>query len=144
MTQNIKTNINDHKIEIIRNMIDVTRIKEPDPNWAKKCECGVIHKWTCFDEKWPESPGLCSPILPNLIWVVDSPGSDDSPEIGHYECSNCSQEISPAYRTPIGNYYIPGRISIFINDQPATKNDLLNLLKKQGVDISNFNSFFND
>ena len=119
-----------YEIEVYTDLIDVTPIMEPDPNWKYKCGCEVIHKWHSDNPEWPNSPGLCETELPTLKYIIDVEPTEDLPGYGHYECTKCGEEISPGERSPNHRYSIPGRRSIHIDGKPATEQEVEKLIKE--------------
>ena len=119
------------KIEIESNPIDVTPISEPDPNWVQVCGCGIEHRHHSDDPNFISSPGMCESGLPTLIWVVESVGIEDYPEIGHYECRGCGEYVRPGSKRPEFTYHIPGRRTIRINGEEVAEEELQRILKSK-------------
>lgn len=60
---------------------------EPDPDWRYIDQAGHLHAYVDYGDK-------IRPALPTLVWVIDSPGDDEFPETGHYECKVCRKEAA--------------------------------------------------
>jgi len=69
---------------------------------------------------------------PTLTWVVDEEDyvifedgyPEEYPGSGHYECSECGQEIQPALIGPSPyREFIPGMTSYFIDGEPITEDE---------------------
>jgi len=52
-------------------------------------------------------------------FVVDTPGDDEWPDEGHYECDLCGAEVKPGLTTDCVRRFIPGLATYYLNGEPV-------------------------
>ena len=108
---NTQMEINGNKLEIKREVINVTPMQEPDLNWVQNCkECDIPHRF--YEDE-----------LPTLKYVIDVEGWDEYPAEGHWECKGCGEHITPKYRTPEYESHVLGSTSYTINGKEVDEKE---------------------
>ena len=93
--------------------IDVTQLREPDPEWCYQDKKGHIHVWRLVDGE-PQ-------VVASLVYIVDSPGTDEYPEIGHTECRRCGEHVDAGYRPVPYRVTAAGLRTFYINDEEVSE-----------------------
>lgn len=117
-----------HQIEVHREIIDVTRLSRPDTTWAHVDQAGHQHHWEPQGPYCPETPYS----VPTLEWVVDTPGTDEEPELGHYQCRVCHAPVTPGRTADNTRRFIKGPSSFIVDGHPTSREDLVQLLEQAG------------
>lgn len=85
------------RFEMKREILPVEALfaRKPDHNWKFVDGEGHLHAWVKNE-------------LPTLEWMVDVPECGDYPEIGHYECKQCREEVEPKTVSDCTRRHVPG------------------------------------
>lgn len=91
------------EISYEQDMVDVTMLHEPDPDWVFVDAAGHEHRWR---GDWRKAD------LPTLVFVRDD---DHGDECGcercpsyHFECRQCGQRVDPETMPSPERRYMPG------------------------------------
>jgi hypothetical protein len=115
-------------------MIDVTSCHRPDTNWRYTDQHGHLHQW--FADGVPATsyrPGA-QHTVPSLVWVKDGEewyDDDDEPhDIGHLECTQCGEHVSPVYTADTNTQRMAGLRWYCINGSPVSEDEFRSRLPK--------------
>jgi hypothetical protein len=113
-------NIKGVVFEVSYDLIEVTSMHRPDVSWHLIDIGGHEHCW--YDDSKPAT--VYNPTThyttPTLVWVHDGTGyyEDGEPyEIGHHQCQQCGQHITPRYTADDCTQMIPGMRSYRIDGE---------------------------
>lgn len=107
--------VGEHQVRVERDMIEVwSNSPEPDPSWQFTDVHGHEHYYESgyptLQRVW-EEPYFCSSCR-------------EEHQDSYFVCYICGVEIEPKTRVPFGPKYMPGTVYYFIDDQPATKEEV--------------------
>lgn len=125
--------------EVSRQMIDVTSMSRPDPNWRFTDRNGHLHQWYSEGKPATDYDPLKSYDIPSVTvretepyWCVDCL---DEHTRRYYVCSvvGCEEVIEPGTTPDMFTQYIPGLrdIRYLINKQNVTPEEFKNRLMDQ-------------
>lgn len=105
------------KLEMWREIIDVTTIQEPDRSWRLTDSHGHVHRWVGCGDKAEVT--TC-----NAKTIIDGWYEPDSP-ISHieYRCRECGDEVKPGWRATEFRRWIPGLPHFLIDGVEVTKSE---------------------
>lgn len=111
-------------------LIDVTSMHRPDTSWIHIDAHGHTHQWHQMDsgggDLGPASTYSAARhyFTPTLIWVKDGESwyedSDEPHDVGHIECKECGEHVTPGYTADSCTQKIPGIRSFRINGESVT------------------------
>jgi hypothetical protein len=92
-------------------MVEVTSMNRPDPNWVFTDKEGHVHQW--HDSKGPATN--YSPMekysVPTVRSVIEGSWVDDDGEehhICHLACRQCGERVNPGRTADTCRQFIPG------------------------------------
>lgn len=101
--------------------VDVTSSRRPDTGWTVVDANGHEHRWYVDGKPAMEYDPTKQHETPTLIWVKDyeelADGEDDPVAMGHLECRQCGEHITPQYTADTHRRYIPGSRWFRINGE---------------------------
>lgn len=107
--------------EMHTELMDVTSLRRPDTSWRVIDANGHEHRWYVNGQPAASYDPEKSYETPTLVWVKDGEeqwDDDDEPhDIGHLECRECGEHISPRYTADTTTQHIPGIVSCRINGE---------------------------
>ncbi len=115
--------------EVHTDMIDVSMLHRPDTAWKHVDANGHAHRWHVTGHAEPATSYAppASYETPSLVWVKDGEEyweDDDEPhDVGHLECRECGEHVSPGYTSDTTQQMIPGLRHYRINGQSVTRED---------------------
>ena len=74
--------------------IEVTSLNRPDTAWRFIDANGHEHRWFDGDTPATSDSPMRKYTLPTLVRIVDAEGTDEYPEVAHYECRACRKSES--------------------------------------------------
>lgn len=93
-------------------MLDVTSMHRPDPDWEYTDKRGHVHRWYEYTGLSVIAAISYTPMrqymLPTLVYIQDSPGDDEYPATGHYECIRCGEVVRPGRTADTTRQFVPG------------------------------------
>jgi hypothetical protein len=98
---------------IVRDKIEVTMLRRPDPSWVHVDSNGHEHRWYVDGSPANDYSPSRKYELPTLEYVVDEEATDEWPEVAHYECRICRSVVQPWRTSDTTRQYIQGPISRF-------------------------------
>jgi len=107
------------EIMFSRDIIDVTPLLEPDPEWFFQDRAGHQHRWIDGG-------------LPSLRWIIEVEAGEEMPEVGHYECRECGEKIEPLMRVPIFRSFAPGLVHCSIDGRPVAEDEMRDIMEEKG------------
>ncbi len=93
-------------LRIEQDPIEVTPLLEPDLEWVQVCSVGHEHRW--------RRHGVMEPAVDK---VVETPATDDYPEIAFFACAETREPIIPRYRTPQNRSYAIGHVRYYVDEK---------------------------
>lgn len=93
-------------------VVEVTRLHRPDTDWRFVDASGHEHRW--YSNGVPAKYYSASDKYdtPTLIWVKDGEeywdGDDEPHDVGHLECRQCGERVTPGYTADTSRQYVPG------------------------------------
>lgn len=116
-------------------LIDVTSMSRPDTSWHDTDVNGHEHQW--FTGGAPAQAYSPSALyeLPTLRWVVDGTQyyEDGEPyEVGHYECNECGEHVTPRSTADTNTQYIPGLRWCRINGEHVSEEEFKRRYESNG------------
>lgn len=122
-------------------LMDVTSMHRPDTSWRFVDAQGHEHRWhvESSEPNVTTAPAVsynpsAKYITPTLIWVKDGEEfweDDDEPhEVGHLECKQCGQHVSPHHIADSTVQYIPGLRHYRINGVTVSEEEFKTKLPK--------------
>ena len=102
------------ELRIEQDVIEVSVMVEPDPDWRYTDQQGHKHAYVPGEED--HYPTLVT-VLEEPYWCPDC---HDEHQDSHHECVICGEEIVPGSRVPPGPTYMPGMKQAFLNDEPIS------------------------
>jgi hypothetical protein len=118
--------------------MEVTQMHRPDPLWSFTDAAGHVHRWHVGGE--PVTIGMAyDPLLPyetpTLVWVKDGEEwweDDDEPHpVGHLECAQCGDHVTPRYTTDSSRHFIPGLRHFLIDGVEVTEDEFRKRLEAE-------------
>jgi hypothetical protein len=103
------------RLEVKREVIEVTSLMELDPSWSFTDKAGHVHRAAVL--------GDIVAVPGTLCYVIDVEATDGYPECGHHECAKCRERVAPGYRTPPYRRYVHGRDVYLIDGREASRED---------------------
>jgi len=118
--------IGGHTFEVQCDMIDVTSMSRPDTDWRYTCRGGGLHAW--YRDQAPASSYRPEARYhtPTLRWVHDGWGyyeDGERYEIGHHECAQCGEHITPRRTADTSQQFVPGLRHYFADGVPVSKEE---------------------
>jgi hypothetical protein len=101
-------------------MIEVTSLSRPDEHWRFKDAAGHEHSWFAGGKPATFYQAIMAYDLPTLLRVEDTPGDDEYPATGHYECRECHEHVQPGTAADSFQQFIPGLRRFYINDRSVS------------------------
>lgn len=114
-------------------MLDVSSMHRPDTAWKHVDAQGHEHRWYVDAVPATSYNPMDHYETPTLVWVKDGEEyweDDDEPhEVGHYECAQCGERITPAYTADTWAQYMPGLRWHRINGTPVSPDEFTRRLE---------------
>lgn len=114
-------------------LVEVTSLHRPDTAWRFVDVRGHEHRWY-IGETPAESytPGAVY-TTPTLIWIKDGEEyweDDDEPhDVGHLECRQCGEHVTPGYRADDTPQYMAGLRHYRINGESVSPDEFTRRLR---------------
>lgn len=113
--------------DVEREQIDVTSCHRADPTWQFVDAQGHHHQWYVAGQPATSYRPEERYDTPTLIWVKDGEeywdDSDEPHPIGHLECRQCGEHVSPGYTADTTRQFIPGLARYRINDEDVSPDE---------------------
>ena len=127
-----KTNGEWIKVEIMCDVIDVTPIRERDPQWVCVDKQGHRHTWhkpkgaeyQSKDHLWE------LPTLRAVSYICGYSDDGDPMYKNRYYCKKCGEQVWPGYRPTMFRRFASGAKQCYINDMPVDKKTAIKMIKK--------------
>lgn len=106
-------------------LIDATSASRMDPTWCHVDGQGHVHQWCLKGTDIPATnyDPTARYSVPSLRWILDFPGDDEYPDVGHYECRRCGERVEPGRTADTTRRYMPGLASYFVDGRLVSKEE---------------------
>jgi len=120
------------KVEIMCEAIDVTPIREHDPNWKYIDKQGHRHTWHKPKGAEDQSKDYLweLPTLRAVSYICGYSDYDDPMYKTHYYCKKCGEQVWPGHRSTIFRRFVPWVRQYYVNDALVDKETVMKMLKE--------------
>ena len=125
-----------HLFEVRCDLLDVTSNHRPNTAWRTVDAKHHAHQWYNGGQPARSYSPTVKYITPTLVWVKDGEEyweDDDQPhEVGHLECDQCGERVSPGYTADTLTQHIAGMRHYTVNGKHVTEEEF----KQQYMDAT--------
>ncbi len=104
--------------------MEATSFHRPDVSWVYIDRESHVHRWQTGGQPATSYSPTCAYTTPTLVWVKDGEeywdGDDEPHPVGHLECAQCGDRVTPGYRADDTTQYVPGLRWFRINGHLVT------------------------
>lgn len=128
-------------VRVEQDLVDVTSLSRPDPGWGFIDAAGHAHQWYIGDAPAPigynPERRYCLPTTELVqVGTVVYEGDDEETPVYEHRCVLCGAPVEPGTASDETRQYIRGPRRAYINDRPATQQEIDALLRANGFDIA--------